>query len=478
MAVDVNDPLFWVDRLSQRLMARQSKYKRNYNYAKGDHPLPSGDRRYARVLRELQQKALTNYVGLAIKATTERMAVRGFRFGDPKELDQEAREIWDYNNMALQSVRAIKDAATLADTYALVSPPEEPGGMPVITIEDPRSCIVEPDPLNPLRSVAGLKFYEDSILGIIIAVLYTREWIYTYEGPTVRDFVAREQSGEPAVVSSGPGAFQLISVQVNSLGEVPLIRGPWQAEHGIMGMAECEDGGYDIQDRINVTVLHRLTISRSQAFRQRYVTGARMAKETKGKGGPKQNNFNPVEDQVWVVPDEKARFGDFDQADIRQLLEAIRDDVGDFAALTQTPVTYLTNKMVNVSAQAMTAAQSSLMSKIKSRKQSMGWFFEEIMKMCFRYLGNPKSSEISAQTVWEDSEDRSMAEVADMISKLLTAGVPVQPTLEYANVFSEDQIELAVEEAEKAKQQEQEMAEKQLQVKQQAPTSPKSNSSG
>jgi len=478
MAVDVSDPLFWVDRLSQRLMARQSKYTRNFNYAIGNHPVPNGDKRYARVLRELQQKAITNYVGLADKAVTEVMSPLGIRFGNSDELDPEAVDIWAANNMSLQSITAIKEACRLGDTYAMVSPPEEEGGFPVITIEDPRCCIVEPDPINPLRSLAGLKFYEDSILGVIIAVLYMPDFTYVYEGPAIRDFITRENSGQPSIVAEGPGAFTLVSVSPNPIGKVQLIRGNWQPEYGVMGMAECEDGGYEIQDRINLTVLHRLTISRSQAFRQRWVTGMRVPKTVNGKGGPKTSPFKPMDDEVWAVQDEKARFGDFEQADLRQLLEAVRDDVGDFAALTQTPVTYLTNKLINVSADTMAAAQVGLSGKIKSRKQSMGWFFEEIMKMCFRYMGSSKADEIIAETVWEDHEAHSMAEVSDMISKLLAAGIPMKPTLEYADIFSESQIELAVEEAEKAKLQEQEMAQKQLDVKAQAAQKPINNSSG
>lgn len=480
MVPDTSDPLFWVDRFSQRLMRRQDKYSRNNDYVIGNHPIPNGDPRYERVLKGLQEKARTNYVGLAIDAVTERMHVKGFRFGNPRELDQDSRRIWDYNNMSLQSVQAIKDAAALSDTYALVSPPREEGGEPVITIEDPRTCIVEPDPVNPLLSIAGMKFYDDYILEHLVAILYLPDRVYVYHGPTAKDFLARDTTRDRALALSGPGGWKLIRSEPNTLGMVPLVRGSWRPEFGVMGMAECEDGAYDIQDRINETVLMRMVIAKSQAFRQRWLTGGHVPTSKGGKGAPKEPRLNPDLDKVWAVTDPNAKFGDFEQADIRQLLEAVRDDVGDFAALTQTPVMYLTNKMVNVSADTMTAAQIGLISKIRSRQQALGWFFETVMKLCFAYKNDPRATEVEATVVWEDPEARSMAEISDMVSKLTSAGIPLPITLEWAG-FSEDQVKFAMEEAEKAKEEEAQLMQQQLAAQKQASsdstTKPKPSSS-
>lgn len=453
MAV-VLDDAYYLHRLIQRLLLRQKAYKVREDYAIGNHPLPEGDPRYVKALKQLQEKARTNYVSLALRAVTDRMRVRAFKFQG--EVDEEAMRLWKANNMAMNSQIAIAKAAQLSDVYALVSPPREPGGLPVITIEDPRVCIVEPDPLNPFDSRVGLKFYEDSVLEILVAVLYYPDRIVTFRGPNMRDFLSAEQALGPQNIIGGVGGFTEVSRQPNLLGKVPLIRGAWQPQFGLGGMAECEDGGWDIQDRINWVVLSRLVVTKSQAYRQRWMTGAKIPKTR--DGAAKRTPFEPGADMVWAVVDENAKFGDFEQADIRQALEAARDDIGDFAAITQTPVTYLTNKMVNVSGSTMTAAQTSLISKTQTRMEAMGWFFEQIIKLCFLYQGDSvRATDVEAETLWVDPEMRTMAEIADMVSKFAAAGVPIQLILERAN-FTPEEVKFAAAEFERIRQQDQQFA--------------------
>lgn len=407
---------FWLHRLIQRLLHRQKAYKVREAYAVGNHPLPNGDIRYARALRYLQEKARTNYIALAQSAVVDRMRVKTFKFSG--EADEEAMKIWKANNMAMHSQIAIAKAASLSDVYALVSPPREEGELPVITIEDPRVCIIEPDPLDPLTAVVGMKFYEDTVIGKVVAVLYYPDRVVIFEGPGMRDFLFAEDTYSPENIVNSSGGFQKVSVQPNPLGKVPLIRCPWRPQYGLAGMAECEEA-WDIQDRINKVILDRLVVMQSQAYRQRWVTGA---KSLKGSGKHKETTFDPGADMLWAVVDENANFGDFDQADITQHLEAARDDVGDFSAVTCTPVTYLTNKMVNVSGDTLSIAQSALVAKIKTRQEIVGWFFEQIIKLCFLYQGDTtRAEDIEAETQWVDAEIHTMAELADYVSKLAAA---------------------------------------------------------
>lgn len=442
------DPPYWLSRFIQRLLHKQPAYQIREDYATGNHPLPMGDPRYVRALSYLQHKAKTNYVGLANKAVTDRMRIRDFRFKGERDLD--ALKIWRANNMALGSQVAISKAAELSDVYAMVSPPREEGGEPIITIEDPRTCITEPDPMDPYESIAGLKFVEDTILERVVAVLYFPDTIHTFIGPSLNDFLTRDTQWSPENIVGGSGGFRQVSVQKNPLGKVPIVRGAWQPQWGQKGMAECEDGGWDIQDRINDTILSRMVITRSQAYRQRWVTGASITKHPDGSA--KRNPFEPGADIVWAVQSADAKFGDFEQADITQILEAARDDIGDFAAITQTPVTYLTNKMVNVSGETLTAAQVSLMSKTRTRMEAMGWFFERVMKLCFLYKGDTeKANDLEAEVTWFDPETHSMMELGDFASKMSAANLPVQVWGPLIGL-NQEQVDIAVEEGEKLRQ--------------------------
>ncbi len=450
--LDPSTPEFWLHRLVIRLQNRQDRYELLQNYVIGNHPLPNGDPRFKIALQDFQLKARTNYVGLANKAVTDRMSLVGFKFSAEGEVDEDAKKIWRYNNMNLKHKLAISDAAKFSDTYALVAPPREPGGQPLITVEDPRMCIVEEDPSYAGESLAGLKFYNDTVLGVVTAIVYLPDATVVYQGPTLSDFNRMDLELFAEQLATGTSAFIRTAYYPNPIGKVQLVRGCWRPEYGIRGMAECEDGGFDVQDRINTTVLMRMVIAKSQAFRQRWVTGGMITQQKQKNGkGPPRPPFEPSADAVWAMLDPDAKFGDFEQADIRQLLEAVRDDVGDFAAITQTPVTALTNKMVNVSGSTLTIAQATLISKVRTRMESMGLFFEQVMRLAFAYKGDAKADDPEAEVLWADPELRTMAEVSDFISK--TAPVlPPRLYLERAG-FTPDEVEMGVEEIEKMKEQ-------------------------
>lgn len=444
-------PWWWLDRLILRLMDRMDRYDTLENYALGYHPLPNLDLRFVRALKDLQKMSRTNYCDLVIRATVERMKVKGFRFGPVGEADTEAKEIWDYNDMDYQSPMNLNLAATFGFCYALVSPPDpkDENAKPGICIEDPRMCIVERDPYKPTRSIAGLKMWVDDILQTTVAMLYLPDYVYTFstrkynEEPQDPDaYLTKKMSN--AVTA---GSFELVLIQNNELGEVPLVEGRWQPSFGDLGRAEHENV-LDIQDRINRTVLDRLVIAKNQAYRQRWASGVQM----KGAQGAKRPPFDPGSDVLWVTESTDAKFGDFEAADITQLIEALKDDVGNLAAVSQTPAGYLMNQMVNVSGDTLTKEQSALVSKIKNRSDAMGWFYERCMKLAFKYTGNEeKSSTVEAQVLWADPEIRSMAEVADAAAKWVAAEVPLQLIMERAG-FSPDEIDYAIKERDRQRE--------------------------
>lgn len=448
-------PFWWLDRLSTTLFDRQERYDLLEDYMLGNHPLPNGDVRFVKALRELQTKARTNYVALVVKAVTGRMRVKGFRFGPEGQADAEAMRIWNGSNMDVQSPLALNTAAVFGLCYGLVAPPTAPGKEPKITIEDPRMSVVERDPLDFSRSLAGLRMWRDSENKIMVACLYLPDVTHVFYAPDTRFVTESKEARITADLETRPQAsrFTLISSEPNVLGEVALYEGNWQPAFGPLGRAEFEDV-LDIQDRINYQVLTRLVISKSQAFRQRWATGL---EGKAGKDGHKVPPFDPGADMLWVSASEDTKFGDFSQADIRQALEAVRDDVGDMAAISQTPASYLMNRMVNVSGSAIVGDQGPLVQKIHMREAAIGWFYEQLIKTAFAYKGDARASDVEATTLWVDPEIRSHAEIADAMGKLVTAGVPLELAMERGG-FTPDQIAFAVKKAEEKARKEEELA--------------------
>jgi hypothetical protein len=450
---NVGSPDWWLSRLIRRLGDRQPRYKRLNRYAIGDHPLPDGDARYVRALEDLQKKSRTNYVGLILKAVTQRMRLKEFKFRGV--VDPEAGAFWKANAMEMQAGISISDAAKFGDAYAMVAPPED-DGIPVITIEDPRNCIVERNPVRPTRSLAGLKFYPDDMVGRIVACLYieaTKDapaWAYIFHGPKANEEIDYARLAE-RILDHGYAAAGFELIEDFEIPFMPLIYGQWQPESGL---AECEDGILDVQDRINHTMLARLIITRSQAYRQRLLTGV-----TLPKTGPKAGKapYDPGADALWIAESKDTKVYDLEQADITQLLEALRDDIGDLAALSQTPVSYLTNKLVNISGDTLRISQHSHVAKVRRRMDAMGWFFEAIIKTCFRYLEDDRANEPDAEVHWADPEVRTAAEMADLVSKFTDGGVPIELVMERVG-FTADEIKRALVIVEQRQQEEHERA--------------------
>lgn len=455
-------PRWYLTRLTQKLLGRHADFDKLERYALGHHDYPNGDKRYVAALRDLQKKARTNYIELVIKAVIERMRVKEFRLGTEEEPDEDSRKIWKYNDMDYQAPMMFMSGATFGECYVLVSPPDEEDGEPVITVEDPKMCIIEQDPTNRTRTLAGLKMWQDDVLGVIVAVLYLPDATYVYHGHAVVDNMGTDAKALLTRLTTVPdaGGFELVSIEDNPYGKVPLIRGPWQPAFAPRSRGEAENV-MDIQDRINHTILDRLVIAKSQAYNQRWATGLH---KPKGKRDSEKPPFNPGADMVWATYEPDAKFGQFDAADIKQILEAIRDDVGDLAATSQTPATYLMNRMVNVSGDTLTQDQSALVSKIKLRQDAMAWMLEQILKMCFLIKGEEdKAQEPEWQVIWFDPEIRTLAEQADALNKLVSAGVPLQIAMQRLG-FTSDEIKIAVEEQQKVMEREMQMAEQQMRL--------------
>lgn len=480
-------PDWWLGRLITRLMDRQQRFDLLECYVTGNHPVPEGDQRYVKTLREMQRRARTNYYGLVTKTPPERMHLRGFRFGDSaSEADETARKVWSANNMDYQAPIVHNTASAFGVSYVMVSPPEDASarwatGLPVITVEDPRTTIVEADPANMMRSRAGLRMWVDDIIGKVMVLLYLPDAVFQYVGPAAKDLTGldRPQLTRKLLAAPQQGGLALVDSFENPLGAVPIVQMDWIPTTGEIGFAEAEDV-MDIQDRINSQILERTIITKMQAYKQRWVTGVKPGKD---KNGQSKAPFEPGADILWVTDNPDVKFGEFDQVDISQLLEAVRDDVGDMAAITKTPAHYLMNRMANVSGDTLTQAEAGLVSKTKQRMIAVGWGWERVMRLCFAYLNDPKATEVDVEVMWAHPQLYSRAELADAFGKEVASGLPLAIAAERLGL-EPDQIAFVVEEAERlaaeqkaAEEQQVELQTMALEAKSQTSTSPQEGNS-
>lgn len=424
MPIDASEPRSpsaWLLKLGPRLDEQRHRCARLRAYNVGDHPLPTGNPKWASTYRALQRMSRSNYVGLVASTVAERMTVTGFRAGGDAdaEADRETWSWWQSQQLDADSGLVHGDSLVCSVSYVTVGAPGE-DGRATATAEDPASLIHAVDPQRRRLVTAALKLYTDDWDAGVRAVVYLPDG-FAYFRSTIAD---------PSKVSWSDTAWEVDDTpdhpdgwRENPLGRVPVVPFVNRPDTRGRGMGEFEDV-LDIQDRINKTLLDRMVIAAMQAFRQRWAKGITLTDEQGNDVEP----FIPGADLLWAVEDEKAEFGDFEQAALGPLLEAARSDMRDLAAISRTPPHYLTGELTNVNGETLKAAETGLIAKVRDRQREAGESWESVAALAAAYEGRALPAD--AEVIWADPESRSMAEVADAAVKKQAIGVPWRQLME------------------------------------------------
>ncbi|MEO6467491.1 MAG: phage portal protein, partial [Acidimicrobiia bacterium] len=188
------------------------------------------------------------------------------------------------------------------------------------------------------------------------------------------------------------------------------------------GVAEFEQV-IDIQNRINETVFGRLLAMHFSAFRQKWATGLDIPKD---ENGAPIEPFNAAVGKLWATASENVKFGEFGEHTLTNYLAAAEADVQHLAAISKTPPHYLLGKMINISGDALKAAETGLVSKCSRHKRFFGESHEEVARLMVKAWqpDDPRSLDVTCETIWRDTESRSEAERVDALVKLASIGVP------------------------------------------------------
>lgn len=415
-------PAWWLLRLGKRLHEDRYRLDRLDAYWRGEHPIPFGHRKMRESYRRFQKMARTNFMLLVAESVVERLRVVGFRSGsdDPEaeptkedlRSDRQAWGWWQANDLDRIAVLVHRAAVVMSRAYVMVGPsPDEPG-QPLVTGEDPRQVIHEEDPANRRKLRAVLKTYWDDVDGHHRASLFV--------GGDVHYFQTAKPASDGTTDSTLWQAARWESEKdsaTNPLAEPPFA--VFRNRPDLCGhtLGEFEDVT-DIQDRINTQVLDRLVISAMQAYRQRYATGV----TTRDTNGQPMLDFDPGADLLWAVEDDKAKFGDFSQADLTAILRAVESDVAHIGCITRTPPHYLVGQIVNASAEALGAAETGLTSKLTERALEYGAAWEHVYRLAGKIIGEDVPE--NAEVIWVDPQFRTLTEKAAASVQLVATGVP------------------------------------------------------
>jgi hypothetical protein len=118
--------------------------------------------------------------------------------------------------------------------------------------------------------------------------------------------------------------------------------------------------------------------------------------------------------------DPAARFGNFAEGSLADVVTAIDAHIKHLAAVCQVPPHYLLGAVVNMSAEGIAAAESGYFRNINERKTAMSEGYELALRTAGEILGLSDEELDKIQVHFEDVSSRSLAQIADAIGKLAT----------------------------------------------------------
>jgi hypothetical protein len=420
----IQSPDWWVQRLFRRLLARRDEIDFYSQYYLGEFPLPwlhpDAQLEFARLLRMCR----SNFMGLVVDAQVERMNVDGFRLSDNTEgtADEDLWKIWQYNDMDAEYDKGLLEASISGTMYLLVAPNKDDEKFPLIYVEHPTQCIVEHVPgTNRRVAAAGLKCWVDDWTGEVHATLYLPNGIYKYKTNPVQKGNLSDVSSELLASKINLVAPEWFKRETagetwpakNPTGVVPLFESPNNPRLLTGGRSELEDVT-DVQDRIVKTIADRLMTQDFGAFRQKWISGWPHEDEA---GNPTPD-INIGRDRVITTDVPEARFGQFDSDGVKELLEAVQEDIKHIASRTRTPAQYLLGDMSNVNGETLAASESGLVSKVRQRMRGHSNALESAIRLAREIGGYGKLDPgVMMETIWHDPEHRTKGEVMDAAVK-------------------------------------------------------------
>jgi hypothetical protein len=402
---------YWLGRLSLALDAQTVGATAYLAYDEGAHPLQFATSKFRETFGSLFSEFSDNWCPVVIDSSNERLQVQGFRFGSGNryEGDAAAWEIWQANFLDADSGLAHREAIRSGTSYLIV----DGGDPPRITVESPTEVVVAHAPGDRRRRVAALKRWID----------YDRVWhstVYLPEG-TFR-FRTREAVEVGEDIRWEPDDPERVSNPFgNVIPVIPMRNNPSMIVGGRSDLAVV----IDIQNGINKIVTDMLVASEYAAFRQRWATGIEIPVDP-DTGRSNAEPFLSSISRVWTVPNEGAKFGEFNVTDLGNYVKAVETLIQHLAAQTRTPPHYLTAGLGQwPSGDSLKASETGLVSKVKRKQVDFGEAWEEALRLAFLAIGDEaRAGAVDAEVIWADPEFRTEGERVDALTKMATLGVP------------------------------------------------------
>lgn len=363
--------------------------------------LPSEVARIAKIAR-------VNMMRFVVDVPVQAMYVDGYRTKGAAD-DEKAWETWQRNRFDARQIGVHRAGIAYGASYVTVLPGKP---VPVMRGASPRQMTTQygSDDDWPVFALEEMRPKSAGVFR-----LYDETHVYTMSVPSgstdTAEFLRNEQHGA---------------------GVVPVVRyrDTEDLDDPVLGAVEPL---FELQDQINLTTFGLLVAQHYGAFRQRYIIGwlAESEEERLRAGASRLLTFEDAPEDVQV--------GEFQQTQLDGYISSREATLRHMATISQTPAHELLGQLVNLSAEALAAAEASHRRAVTETQTVMGEAHEQALGLVTEYSGD--EIDPTAYVRWKDTEARSMAQMADALGKMATMlGIPVQELWERIPGVSQDEL--------------------------------------
>jgi hypothetical protein len=376
-------------------------------YWKGTQPLPAVIPSDSPAeVREMARVARVNVIKIVIESITQSLFVTSLRVpddADDKVVDR-AWKIWQANGMDARQSGLVRATTAYGTGYEVVLP-----GDPAPVMR----------PVSPRRMTA--MYGADDLWPDFALEWSPRTGMYwLFDREAVYPFTLGRDSDQMNMVVDG--------VKEHGAGVTPVVRfrdaddldEDDEPESGLgsglrLAPRSTITSGQvsplvELQDQMNLTSFSLKAAEWYSAFRQRWAIGY--------KPGSTTEKMQAAASQFWTFDEDpdRMRVGEFGQTELRGYLDSRMDSAKFAATLSQTPVHELIGELVNLSAEALAAAEIGRDRMVDERKIGQGEAHEQALRLACSYenLELPDDAEV----IYKDTSARAFGAVVDGLGKI------------------------------------------------------------
>lgn len=422
MPIDVEtagSPGWWMKRMFWMLgnQKRQQRLARLRAYRLGDPPAPSGAESAREAYEAFVKKARLNLAELINSSLADRILPVGIQTGvdDDETGDEQAGAMWRRARMDVVSADVHDLVFTYGEAYVIVGGRSARTGAPVVTAEDPRFIVGDPDPAEPGFLRAALKVVYDDTTDEDRAYLYLPGQIWVARNTKTQRAASSVQAGtaRAPVLHLDPNTWEWDQQRSGAVqhGGMPVIRFDNKD-----GQGEFEPH-IDTLDRINHQILQSMVISTMQAFRVRAVKNLPENDPKTGKPVDYSDLLSLDPGSVWQLPAD-VDLWESETTDMRPLLEGIKDDLERLAVATKRPMHMLAAGGVNQSAEGAQLQREGLVFVADDRIARLRPAWNQVASIMLLVMDDQARADLAKIWVlFAPPERLSLAERADAASK-------------------------------------------------------------